>query len=189
MAPHESAARSDPVSGPAHQIQWLSQVFETRAGPKLRVGLIEQPVIGMAMTCARKTARPIAIGARFCLLPRTIVSPSVVTALVLTAVSRTTKQSRAVATTSTTKAFSSVTLEFCRPFEPSAPDRSRTARAAASPDVVNARRPAPAMDPRIWATKYQLARTGWHVPTTMSARVTAQLMCPPRCAPLQRPAP
>ena len=59
-------------------------------GPKLRVGLIEQPVIGMQTTWARKTARPIGIGARFCLLPRTIVSPSVVTALMLTAVSRTT---------------------------------------------------------------------------------------------------
>ena len=43
MAPHESAARSDPVSGPAHQIQWLSQVFETRAGPKLRVGQFSSP--------------------------------------------------------------------------------------------------------------------------------------------------
>ena len=32
---------------------------------------MEHPVIGMQTTCARKTARPIGSGARFCLLPIT----------------------------------------------------------------------------------------------------------------------
>ena len=61
---HRRLAIVAPVSGPTHQIQWLSQLSATRDGPKLRVGLIEQPVKGMRFTCAMNTAKPMGIGAR-----------------------------------------------------------------------------------------------------------------------------
>ena len=125
------------------------------------------------MQAHMKTASPIGIGARFCLLPRIIDSPSVVTAPPLTADSSTTKQSSAVPMISATRALTIVTSVDCRPLEPRPPVRSVL-------DVVASdKRAAPAMDPKSCATTYVIARTGWQVPTMVSARVTAQLMCPP----------
>ena len=45
--PQSRAAMVAPVHGPSHQSQWCSQELATREGPKERVGLMEQPVMGM----------------------------------------------------------------------------------------------------------------------------------------------
>ena len=64
IAIHKNDPQVAPHRGPTHQSQWLSQLSATREGPKLRVGLMEQPVIGMRTTCAINTAKPMGKGAR-----------------------------------------------------------------------------------------------------------------------------
>lgn len=69
-----NAARPPPTSGPRNITQRSSMPFllasgaqsrmePTMAGPKERVGLMEQPSIGSKIKCAKKTAKPIAMHA------------------------------------------------------------------------------------------------------------------------------
>ena len=111
------------------------------------------------MQAHMKTANPMGIGARFCLLPRIIDSPSVVIDAPLTADSSTTKQSRAVPMISATMALVIVTLADWRPLEPRPPVRSMLG------EVVANKRAAPAMDPTSCATRYMRSHaTGGRYP-------------------------
>mmetsp|Transcript_8633 Transcript_8633/g.23973 ORF Transcript_8633/g.23973 Transcript_8633/m.23973 type:complete len:243 (-) Transcript_8633:126-854(-) len=174
MTEYTPTAAAAPSSGPTQKIHMSLKTLVvpalmtwTRAGPKVRVGLMEQPSTGMSTEWARKTERPMARGARLLLA---LLSS-------FTAVSRTTNINRKVPINSPMRApicvQPSPTLLVPRP-----PVRSLGA------GYITLSTAAPRTEPSICAKKLQTPCQNDTSPWSTRPKVTAQLIWPPLMCPM-----
>mmetsp|Transcript_73527 Transcript_73527/g.212968 ORF Transcript_73527/g.212968 Transcript_73527/m.212968 type:complete len:349 (+) Transcript_73527:265-1311(+) len=166
-----NAASAAPSNGPTHMTHKsrkppLVALLQPRkcatiAGPKDRVGLMEQPSMGNKKMCAMKTAKPMAMA---------VFGPARDKGD--TATSQTTMQSKKVPTASARSARPTPKSSFTT-FAPRFPVKS------ASHGTMAARMPAPNKLPASCMTKF--AKPWYHgkPPPKTKEKVTAPLICPP----------
>lgn len=143
------------------------RMIPTMAGPKDRVGLMEQPSTGSKMTWAKKTANPIAMHA---FLPQEARGD--------TAVSQTTKQRMKVPRNSPSRTLPTPqrsSMMFVPTLLVASTSQGKTPQS----------RPAPSKLPSNWATKLVNPWYQGTCPPNTKDKVTAQLIWPPEWCPIE----